>query len=170
MNAIETKNLTKCFGTVTAVDALDLTVREGELFGLLGVNGAGKTTTIKMLSGLLKPTDGTATVLGHDLETELSAIKPHVGVSPQETAVAPNLSVRENLDLIAGIYGSNRGRVESMLDELGLKKAEKSTSPSTHLQTTPNLAADTKAMRSRASSLPSTAASGSEIPQERSHA
>lgn len=125
MNAIETKNLTKCFGTVTAVDALDLTVREGELFGLLGVNGAGKTTTIKMLSGLLKPTDGTATVLGHDLETELSAIKPHVGVSPQETAVAPNLSVRENLDLIAGIYGSNRGRVESMLDELGLKKAEK---------------------------------------------
>lgn len=125
MNAIETKQLTKCFGMVTAVDALDLTVREGELFGLLGVNGAGKTTTIKMLSGLLKPTDGTARVLGYDLLTELSAIKPHVAVSPQETAVAPNLTVRENLELIAGIYGSDPGRVQRMLDELGLKKAEK---------------------------------------------
>ena len=69
MNAIETKQLTKCFGALTAVDALDLTVREGELFSLLGVNGAGKTTTIKMLSGLLKPTEGTALVLGHDLLT-----------------------------------------------------------------------------------------------------
>ena len=125
MNAIETKQLTKCFGAVTAVDALDLTVREGELFALLGVNGAGKTTTIKMLSGLLKPTEGTAQVLGHDLLTELSAIKPHVAVSPQETAVAPNLTVRENLELIAGIYGSDPARVQEMLDELGLKKAEK---------------------------------------------
>ena len=125
MNAIETKQLTKCFGAVTAVDALDLTVREGELFGLLGVNGAGKTTTIKMLSGLLKPTDGTARVLGYDLDTELSKIKPYVAVSPQETAIAPNLTARENLELIAGIYGSDPGRVQKMIDELGLKKAEK---------------------------------------------
>lgn len=125
MNAIETKQLTKCFGAVTAVDALDLTVREGELFALLGVNGAGKTTTIKMLSGLLKPTEGTAQVLGHDLLTELSAIKPHVAVSPQETAVAPNLTVRENLELIAGIYGSDPASVQKTIDELGLKKAEK---------------------------------------------
>jgi len=125
MNAIETKNLTKCFGAVTAVDALDLTVREGELFALLGVNGAGKTTTIKMLSGLLKPTDGTARILGYDLAGELPAIKPLLAVSPQETAVAPNLTVRENLELIAGIYGSDRARVQKMIDELGLKKAEK---------------------------------------------
>ncbi len=125
MNAIETKNLTKRFGAVTAVDALDLTVREGELFALLGVNGAGKTTTIKMLSGLLEPTDGTAKILGYDLAGELPAIKPLLAVSPQETAVAPNLTVRENLELIAGIYGSDRERVQRMIDELGLKKAEK---------------------------------------------
>ena len=125
MNAIETKNLTKCFGTVEAVDALDLTVREGELFALLGVNGAGKTTTIKMLSGLLKPTCGTATVLGCDLGSELPAIKRQIAVSPQETAVAPNLTVRENLELIAGIYGSDRARVQKMIGELGLQKAVK---------------------------------------------
>ncbi len=125
MNAIETKRLTKRFGMVTAVDALDLTVREGELFSLLGVNGAGKTTTIKMLSGLLKPTDGSARVLGHDLLTELPAIKPLLAVSPQETAVAPNLTVRENLELIAGIYNSDPKRVQRMIDELGLKEAEK---------------------------------------------
>ena len=123
MNAIETKQLTKCFGAVTAVDALDLTVREGELFALLGVNGAGKTTTIKMLSGLLKPTDGTARLLGRDLDSELSAIKPLLAVSPQETAIAPNLTVRENLELIAGIYGSVPERVRQMIDELGLQEA-----------------------------------------------
>lgn len=125
MNAIETKNLTKRFGAVTAVDALDLTVREGELFALLGVNGAGKTTTIKMLSGLLKPTDGTARLLGYDLDSELSAIKPLLAVSPQETAIAPNLTVRENLELIAGIYGSAPERVRQMIDELGLQEAVK---------------------------------------------
>ena len=125
MNAIETKNLTKRFGAVTAVNALDLTVREGELFALLGVNGAGKTTTIKMLSGLLKPTDGTARLLGRDLDSELSAIKPLLAVSPQETAIAPNLTVRENLELIAGIYGSAPGRVRQMIDELGLQEAVK---------------------------------------------
>lgn len=123
MNAIETKHLTKRFGAVTAVDALDLTVREGELFALLGVNGAGKTTTIKMLSGLLKPTDGTARLLGYDLDSELSAIKPLLAVSPQETAIAPNLTVRENLELIAGIYGSAPERVAQMIDELGLQEA-----------------------------------------------
>ena len=125
MNAIETKNLTKRFGAVTAVNALDLTVREGELFALLGVNGAGKTTTIKMLSGLLKPTDGTARLLGRDLDSELSAIKPLLAVSPQETAIAPNLTARENLELIAGIYGSAPERVRQMIDELGLQEAVK---------------------------------------------
>lgn len=124
MNAIETNRLTKCFGAVTAVDGLDLTVHAGELFALLGVNGAGKTTTIKMLSGLLRPTDGTARVLGYDLKTELPAIKQCIAVSPQETAVAPNLTVRENLELIAGIYGIDRSRVQTVLNELGLKKTE----------------------------------------------
>lgn len=130
MNDIETRGLTKCFKEKTAVDGLDLTVKQGELFALLGVNGAGKTTTIKMLSGLLVPTAGTATVLGYDLTAQLPEIKQRIAVSPQETAVAPNLTVRENLELIAGIYGSSRARVKektaSLLDELHMQEVAKS--------------------------------------------
>ena len=130
MNDIETKGLTKRFKGKTAVDGLDLTVKQGELFALLGVNGAGKTTTIKMLSGLLIPTAGTATVLGYDLTAQLPEIKQRIAVSPQETAVAPNLTVRENLELIAGIYGSSRARAKektaSLLDELHMQEVAKS--------------------------------------------
>ena len=105
MQAIETSGLVKRYGTLTAVDGLNLTVAEGELFALLGVNGAGKTTTIKMLTGLTKPTAGDALVGGFSIVKEPEQVKRRIGVSPQETAVAPNLTVRENLELICGIHG-----------------------------------------------------------------
>ncbi len=105
MNAIETKNLTKYFDKIKAVDELNLTVGQGELYALLGVNGAGKTTTIKMLSCLIFPTSGDAIMLGDSILAKPSAVKAKINFSPQETAIAPNLSVRENLELIAGIYG-----------------------------------------------------------------
>ena len=100
MNAIEIQGLTKRYGPITAVDGLDLTVRQGELFALLGVNGAGKTTTIKMLSCLTRPDGGDARLLGRSVVTDTAAVKNCIGVSPQETAVAPNLTARENLLLM----------------------------------------------------------------------
>jgi ABC-2 type transport system ATP-binding protein len=108
MIAIKTDNLTKRYGEFTAVDSLSLSIDEGELFALLGVNGAGKTTTIKMLSCLIKPSSGDAILLGDSIKTNPMRIKQRTNISPQETAIAPNLSVRENLELIAGIYGQNR--------------------------------------------------------------
>ena len=108
MDAIKVEKLTKQYGDVRAVDGLDLTIRSGELFSLLGVNGAGKTTTIKMLSCLSKPTGGDALVGGSSILHEAQAVKRIIGVSPQETAVAPNLSVQENLELMCGIHGFPR--------------------------------------------------------------
>ena len=108
MTAIEAKNLTKVYKGKTAVDKLSLSIGQGELFALLGVNGAGKSTTIKMLSCLTKPTDGEAFLLGDSITLAPQAVKQKINVSPQETAVAPNLSVRENLELICGIYGHDR--------------------------------------------------------------
>lgn len=129
MNAIETRGLCRSFGQKRAVDGLDLTVREGELFSLLGVNGAGKTTSIRMLSGLLLPTSGSGRIFGLDLERQLSSIKPLVGISPQETAVAPNLTVRENLELMAGIYGFSRQdarqKAAEKLEEFSLAEVAK---------------------------------------------
>ncbi len=108
MNAIEIRNLTKRYKDVVAVDGLTLTVGEGELFSLLGVNGAGKTTTVKILSCLTQADEGDATVLGESICTNPAAIKAVIGVSPQETAVAAGLSVKENLELICGIYGFSK--------------------------------------------------------------
>jgi ABC-2 type transport system ATP-binding protein len=108
MIAIQTENLTKKFKDNTAVNNLNLTINQGELFSLLGVNGAGKTTTIKMLSCLISPTSGDAFLLGDSIVTNPQAVKEKINVSPQETAVARNLSIRENLELIAGIYGSDK--------------------------------------------------------------
>ena len=105
MNAIAAVQLTKRYNRIAAVDHLDLTVEQGELFALLGVNGAGKTTTIKMLSCLIKPTGGDALMLGDSILSKSSAVKKKINLSPQETAVAANLSVLENLELTAGIYG-----------------------------------------------------------------
>ena len=118
MNAIEIRNLTKKYGKTVAVDSLSLDIKEGELFSLLGVNGAGKTTTIKMLSCLTMPTDGDAVVGGYSITKESEQVKRLIGVSPQETAVAPNLSVKENLELICGIHGFSKEKTQAKITEL----------------------------------------------------
>ena len=118
MHAIKTKDLTKRYKNLTAVDNLNLEVDRGELFSLLGVNGAGKTTAIKMLSCLTKPTDGDATVGGCSITEEPEQVKQLIGVSPQETAVAPNLSVKENLELICGIHGFSKAKTAEKVREL----------------------------------------------------
>lgn len=118
MNAIETRGLTKKYKTKTAVDGLDLTVAEGELFALLGVNGAGKTTTVRMLTCLSEPTSGECRVCGKDCVKEQSEVKQVVGISPQDTAVAENLTVLENLKLVCGIYGYSKEETESKISEM----------------------------------------------------
>lgn len=118
MDAIRTIELTKRYKNLTAVDRLNLEIRQGELFSLLGVNGAGKTTTIKMLSCLTEPTDGDAMVGGCSVVKEPEKVKRLIGVSPQETAVAPNLSVRENLELICGIHGFSKEKTAEKIGEL----------------------------------------------------
>lgn len=116
--AIEISNLRKDFGAKTAVNNLNLSVPEGIIFSFLGVNGAGKTTTIRMLTGLTKPTAGDAKVLGHSILTDLEEVKKVGNLSPQETSVAPNLTVRENLEFIAGIYGYPKEEVKKKADEM----------------------------------------------------
>jgi len=118
MNAIETLRLTRRFGSLTAVDSLDLCIPEGECFALLGVNGAGKTTAIKMLSCLTRATEGEAIVGGYSVNKDADEVKELIGVSPQETAVAPNLSVKENLELICGIHGFTKKKTQSKIAEL----------------------------------------------------
>ena len=124
MDAIKTVNLTKKYKNLTAVDGLNLTVKQGELFSLLGVNGAGKTTTIKMLSCLMPPTGGDAFLNGNSILSDTAKVKGIIGISPQETAVAPNLSVRENLELMCGIYGFTKEhsskKIAELSDSLGL--------------------------------------------------
>ena len=117
MHAIKTVELVKQYKNITAVDKLDLEIREGELFSLLGVNGAGKTTTIKMLSCLTMPTNGDAVVGGYSITKESEQVKRLIGVSPQETAVAPNLSVKENLELICGIHGFSKEKTKLKIRE-----------------------------------------------------
>ena len=118
MDAIKSENLTKKYRDVVAVDNLCLSVRKGELLSLLGVNGAGKTTTIKMLSGLTRPTSGDAFLNGKSICKDAAAVKTMIAVSPQETAVAAGLSVRENLELICGIYGFSKERRGAKIAEL----------------------------------------------------
>ncbi len=118
MTAIKIENLTKQYKDVKAVDGLSLEIAEGELFSLLGVNGAGKTTTIKMLSCLTSPTSGDATVLGESITKNPAEVKAVIGVSPQETAVAAGLTVRENLELICGIYGFDKEKTAEKVDSL----------------------------------------------------
>ena len=120
MNAIQITGLSRDYGKRRVVDRLELTVGPGELFALLGVNGAGKSTTIKMLSCLTAPTEGDAQLLGRSVRTDSRRAKEILAVSPQETAIAPNLTVRENLELMAGIYGRPRGRVDEVAGQLGL--------------------------------------------------
>ena len=118
MQAIQTMGLVKQYKDITAVDKLNLEIQQGELFSLLGVNGAGKTTAIKMLSCLTKPTDGDAIVGGYSVTKEPEQVKGLISVSPQETAVAPNLSVKENLELICGIHGFSKDKTEEKIREL----------------------------------------------------
>ena len=127
--AIVINGLKKNYGEKVAVNDISLEVEQGMLFSLLGVNGAGKTTTIKMLTGLTKPTSGDAYVMGKSIKNELTEVKKLVSVSPQDTAVAPNLTVRENLEFIAGIYGMSKEKVKEKTDEINkfsLKEIEKS--------------------------------------------
>jgi len=118
MTAIKTTGLVKRYKNITAVDGLDLEIEQGELFALLGVNGAGKTTAIKMLSCLTLPTAGDAVVGGCSVVEEPEKVKKCIGVSPQETAVAPNLSVKENLELICGIHGFSKEKTRTKIEEL----------------------------------------------------
>lgn len=115
---IKTTDLTKKFGTKTAVDKLNLEVYEGEIFGLLGVNGAGKTTTIRMLTGLSAVTDGDAQIMDYSVKTNLQEIKKFTNISPQETAVAGNLTVEENLDFIAKIYGMSKEETKNNIEKM----------------------------------------------------
>ena len=134
MAAIEIKKLTKVYNDVVAVDGLDLTIEEGELFSLLGVNGAGKTTTVKMLSTLVKPTSGDAFICGHSVLTETDKVKELVDISMQETAVARKLTVRENIRFYAELSGQTKEQIKQTeqyvfsafgLDKVADKKAFK---------------------------------------------
>lgn len=120
MNAIQITGLSRDYGKRRVVDRLSLTVAQGELFALLGVNGAGKSTTIKMLCCLTAPTEGDAALMGRSVRTDSPGAREVLAVSPQETAVAPNLTVRENLELMAGVYLRPREAAEEVLAELGL--------------------------------------------------
>lgn len=118
MEAIKAEGLIKKYKDLTSVNSLDLTVEQGELFSLLGVNGAGKTTTIKMLSCLTKPTGGDANLLGSSITANEADVKKIIGVSPQETAVAPNLTVKENLELMCGVHGFSKEKTKAKTEEL----------------------------------------------------
>ena len=118
MDAIKTKGLTKRYKDVLAVDNLNLTVHKGELFSLLGVNGAGKTTTIKMLSCLIQPTSGEAFLNGKSICEDTSAVKSIIAVSPQETAIASGLTVKENLELMCGVHGFPKEKRNVKISEL----------------------------------------------------
>ena len=128
MLAIETRDLVKKYGDHRAVDGLNLEVQQGELYALLGVNGAGKTTAIRMLSGIAAPDGGDALLMGHSVMTELEAVKRITNLSPQESAVAPRLTVRENLELIAEIYGLRardaRARAERSMEEARCRRLD----------------------------------------------
>ena len=118
MIAIRIEGLTKQYREILAVDHLTLDVAEGELISLLGINGAGKTTTIKMLSCLTLPTEGDAYLLGKSIRKDAAAVKSLIAVSPQETAVAPQLTVRENLAFICGVHGFSKEKREAKIAEL----------------------------------------------------
>lgn len=126
---IQVENLCKNFKDVKAVDDLSFGIKKGELFGLLGVNGAGKTTLIRILCGLLKPTSGKAVVFGKDVNTQMAEIKPITAVSPQETSVAPNLTVEENLCFFANVYGFEgkraKEKAQEIIEKMGLGEVAK---------------------------------------------
>ena len=125
MDAIKVSNLTKQFKTVLAVNNISFNVKEGEIFGVLGLNGAGKTTTIKMMSGLTRPTSGNIKVFDYDIYKDINKIKSIIGVSPQESAIANNLTVKENIELMASLYFKDKVKIkdntERVINNLGLE-------------------------------------------------
>ncbi len=129
MSAIVTKNLTKKYKDKIAVNSINLSINDGEMYALLGVNGAGKSTTIKMLSCLIKPTSGDALLNGNSIVSDSEKVKRIINVSPQETAVAPNLTVRENLELMARIYGFGNedavSKAQKMIEDFELSDIAK---------------------------------------------
>lgn len=124
---IDIKNLTKKFKDKIAVNNISLTINEGELFALLGTNGAGKTTTIKMMSTLILPTSGEIKVEGYDIRKDNMKIKEFINVSPQETAIAPNLTVKENLEFMAGVYKINNKneKINELVEDFKLQEVLK---------------------------------------------
>lgn len=130
MIAIKTEKLTKKYKDKTVVKELDLCVKEGEMYALLGVNGAGKSTTIKMLSCLIRPTSGDAKILSKSIIDDITNVKQIISVSPQETSVAPNLTVKENLEFIAGIFGFNKAqakeKTQQIIAQFDMKEIENS--------------------------------------------
>ncbi len=130
MSAIVTKNLTKKYKDKIAVNSINLSINDGEMYALLRVNGAGKSTTIKMLSCLIKPTSGDALLNGNSIVSDSEKVKRIINVSPQETAVAPNLTVRENLELMARIYGFGNedavSKAQKMIEDFELSDIAKS--------------------------------------------
>lgn len=125
MDAIKVSNLTKQFKNVLAVNNISFNVKEGEIFGVLGLNGAGKTTTIKMMSGLTRPTSGNIEVFDYDIYKDINKIKSIIGVSPQESAIANNLTVKENIELMASLYFKDKIKIkdntELVINNLGLE-------------------------------------------------
>ncbi len=125
MDAIQVRNLTKQFKNVLAVNDVSFNVKEGEIFGVLGLNGAGKTTTIKMMSGLTRPTNGDIKVFDYDIYKDINKIKSIIGVSPQESAIANNLTVKENIELMASLYFKDKVKIkdntERVINNLGLE-------------------------------------------------
>jgi len=127
--AIEAQNLRKSFGELQAVKGVNFGVRQGEIFGLLGPNGAGKSTTISMLSGLLQPNEGDASIMGHSIRTDAQAARAALGVVPQDIAIYPDLSARENLVFWGKMYGLRgaelKKRVDEVLEIIGLTDRQK---------------------------------------------
>lgn len=128
MNAVETKDLTRTFGSFTAVDRVSLQVKRGSIYGFLGPNGSGKSTTIRMLCGILEPTSGSGTVLGLDLIRENEAIKNQIGYMSQKFSLYEDLTIRENLEFYAGLYSlsglESKRRIAEMIEMAGLKGRE----------------------------------------------
>ena len=116
--AIETKNLTKMYKKFTAVNSLNLTVEEGTIFGMLGPNGAGKTTTIKMLTCLIQPTFGQATVGGYDVKKNPDEVRKLLGMVPQQVSLYKDLTIKENAQMCADFYGVDSNSRDDRIDEL----------------------------------------------------
>ena len=129
---VSVKKLTKKFGDITAVDRMDLSIKEGEIYGLLGPNAAGKSTTINVLCGMQRKNDGEVKIFGKDIEKNIREIKANIGVVPQEIAIYGDLSAAENVRFFASLYGLRgaelKARTEEALDFVGLRERQKDLS------------------------------------------